>query len=220
MICGSCCDGGYVPRKIGLPASFTNYDMLKAPAAPAVCVACAWAMAGKPPDTLRMWSIVYLPGIGEAPCVHQGPDLGLHAIALRAGDLVHVLRLLCNPPSQPWGCAIADSGKLHVLPYARLNNGTRWTVRFEAVDVSSDASTFREVVAATAALLRAGYPRSHIAACDTNPAMLNKCGGVLIWHDNVLILKTKGRGGVGTLALFLLGQSARGANKKEIWNEW
>jgi len=219
-VCGETCDGGLVPRKIALPASFANYDMLRGPSSAGVCVACAWAMAGRPPDGLRMWTVVAGKGAGEWSREYVvGPQLGQDAVAIHGSDHSQVLRMLLDPPDAEWGVALADSGKLHVVPWGRLNaTQAQWTVRLEALDVVAEAGRFREVVRAAAKLLAAGFLRSHIAECDTSPALLNKCGAA-VWRENIETMKKYGRGGAGRLALFLLGQSAR-KKTKEVWNEW
>jgi len=218
-VCGEQCDGGYVSRMVALPSSFTNYDMLRGPSSSGVCVACAWAMAGSPPDGLRMWSVVTARGAGHWEREYPGPELGKDAVAIHGSDHSQVLRMLLDPPDAEWGVALADSCKLHVVPWGRMNaNRIRWTVRLEALDVVAKTEVFREVVGAAARLLLAGFPRTHIEACNTDPALLNKCG-VEVWRENIATMRKHGRGGAGRCALFLLGQSAR-KQTKEVWNEW
>jgi hypothetical protein len=66
-----------------------NYDILTArrPDLDTVCEPCAWALAGKPPNTLRMWSILTT---ADTPLPPHGPHLAYartvaHASAVKAG---------------------------------------------------------------------------------------------------------------------------------------
>lgn len=62
-----------------------NYDLLTAarPDLSTVCEPCAWALAGKPPNTLRMWSILTTSGTALPP---HGPHLALASAVAKLAE--------------------------------------------------------------------------------------------------------------------------------------
>jgi hypothetical protein len=104
-ICGAPWTRG-VPRDDWAGAQFTGQNRVRCVESGLVCEPCVWAMAGKPPDTLRMTSHLFdgrgwlLPNKGAKP---------LQRSWLRGAK------------SGPWFAAIADSGKKHVVPWTPVN---------------------------------------------------------------------------------------------------
>ncbi len=97
--------------------NFTGQSLVAAPSSTLVCEACVWAMAGRPPDTLRMWCHLY----DEAGYVRTNK-----------GDKPQIRDWLRGPHQGEWFAAIADSGKKHVLPFTPVNPaGSFGSVRFE-----------------------------------------------------------------------------------------
>lgn len=47
------------PSKYALSKTDTDHDRFAAPWSDMVCSACTWCSEGRPPDTLRMWSMLY-----------------------------------------------------------------------------------------------------------------------------------------------------------------
>lgn len=81
-------------------ASFTDHDAAVSPESPWICGGCTWAMTGRPPDTLRGWTLVYREDAGflrnaEADASVLGPQLRL----LRSGG-GDVRDVLLHPPDR------------------------------------------------------------------------------------------------------------------------
>lgn len=144
-----------------LGANFTDRSMYRDHRSSRVCIGCLWCCSGKPPATLRMWSVVAAPNVNLPPshekcAVPTGP--GLHFTNRAAPQAVTAI--LLNPPPGPWMVTVATSGQKHVVPYGTVNHGThQWTVRLESTNVTSNPSEFSTVLTA-AARLRAAKHRA------------------------------------------------------------
>ena len=178
--CGEHMDLGAALADVVDRATFNNWDKLRAPDAGYVCAACTWCTTGRPPEALRFFSVLYRE---DAPCGPSSPAapagwLGSGRVAfLDRRDLSAIRSALLFPPSGPWACGVAKSGKIHVLPFAPVNGGgPAWSVRFERVTVRSSGPAFAAVVGAVAELLAAGYYKSEIASGEPHPSRLAKLG--------------------------------------------
>ena len=112
-ICGAPWSRG-IKRDDWQGSTFTGQNRVRCLDSDAVCEPCAWAMAGRPPDTLRLTS-------------HLFDDAGWRRP--NKGAKPEQLAWLRGPKSGVWFAAIADSGKKHVVPWAPINpsglpNGT------------------------------------------------------------------------------------------------
>lgn len=87
-------------------ATFTGQNRVRCVESDAVCEPCVWAMAGKPPDTLRLTS-------------HLLDDRG--HLTPNKGQKPAQREWLRGPKRGEWFAAIADSGKKHVVPWAPIN---------------------------------------------------------------------------------------------------
>ena len=162
---------------------FGDYELLKCPESPAVCIPCAWSLGSKPPITLRLWSLVYRE---DRPAAPSNPKAYLHHPALHAtakDDLREVVSILVNPPECPWFVTIAVSGQKHTLPWSTLNHGSSaWSVRFEAQTVSSTPDRFARVLDHTSALFLAGVSRDEIASGRINAPSAARAGVSTLRH--------------------------------------
>ena len=147
------------PAAKAIGNNFTDQYLYRRPDSDRICAACTWCCSGKPPATLRMWSIVAAPGI-DLPAsqpkawLRNTPGLCL----TNRADPTPIAGLLLDPPAGEWAATVAISGQKHVVPYSRVNRGRdRWTVRMESTDITADADTWRTVLGHTAALRHAGH---------------------------------------------------------------
>lgn len=129
-----------------------------------VCPACLWCSSGRPPATLRMWTVVAAQGVAlpasqPKAFVQDTPGLCLTSRA----DTRPVIDVLSSPPLGSWCVSVAMSGQKHVLPYASLNRGSgAWSVRVEDHDVAASPWQWNGVFAAALGLRRIGVPADAI----------------------------------------------------------
>lgn len=95
-----------VPRSKWMGANFTDQNRIRCYASEWVCAACVHVMAGKPPDTERMWS--HLVDGDDYTRENKGGKAAMRAFLRRKKAGV-------------WLAAIADSGKKHVIPWTPVN---------------------------------------------------------------------------------------------------
>jgi len=151
--------GSTAPATRVIGNNFTDQYLFHRSDSTRICPACAWCCAGKPPASLRMWSVVAAPGLLLPPSHSrawiQEPDLCL----TNRADPAPIADLLLAPPETEWACTVAVSAQKHVVPYGRVNHGGRgsWTVRMETTDVTADADQWRHVLGHTAALRQDGH---------------------------------------------------------------
>lgn len=180
--------------------TFTDQDRLADRSADATCYPCAWALAGRPPASLRNWTVACAPGAGlgklnpKSAAVVASPRPGLLLTA--RDDMRAVARLLASPPDGPWCVAVAESGQKHSLPWTPVNHGARgWRVRMDALDVHGTPADFAAVLGHVAALRKAGFPASAIEAVDPGgrltaqnlPAWREHAGPLSPWQRSPLL---------------------------------
>lgn len=190
--------------------TFTGHDEAAVPESPWVCAGCTWALTGRPPDTLRLWSVLWVdqtwlredermrlaPSHGSAPAL--GPEIHLN----KKSDLSEFDRILRHPPHGRWACSITDSGKLHVFPFAVVNHGSDpWCVRYERVDVHSDPAEYGRVADAVVAALAAGYFKSELLS-EPFPSRMAKVG-IEAWRSFERAVERHRGGVLLELAVFL-----------------
>lgn len=183
-----------------------NFDLINAsrPDSTRVCVPCAWALAGKPPKTFRMWSVVVTEAHMLAPSLPGVPypsDGHLHLCNRR--DMSQITRILARPPGGAWAVCVAQSGQKHILPYTPVNHGdTAWTVRFEATNVTSTPGAFSTLLGAVASLRVAGHHTQTIVACAPNITAL-KGPGLEAWRTWEPVIRPYRESPLIELAAFL-----------------
>lgn len=111
-----------VLRHRWMGANYTGQNKARCPSSEHVCEACVTVMAGRPPDTERMWS--HLVEGDEHVRVNKGQKPAIRAFLRR-------------PHRAPWFAAIADSGQKHLIPWTPINapNQPGGRVMFEEVIV-------------------------------------------------------------------------------------
>lgn len=147
-----------------LGANFVDRTMFRGPLSTRLCMACLWCCSGKPPSTLRMWSIVAAPDVDLGPS-HEKAFLrdtpGL--LLTNRADPAPIARILADPPAGEWLATVAVSGQKHVLPYAVVNRGAGpWQVRMENTIVAATPETWRQVHVHARALRGLGVPADDV----------------------------------------------------------
>lgn len=153
-ICGAPWSRG-VPREEWNGASFTGQNRVRCVESSTVCEPCVWAMAGKPPDTLRLTSHLVdgrgwlRPNKGAKPAQREW---------------------LRDAKVGSWFAAIADSGKKHVVPWAPVNPAG---LRAGTGDVLFEERQTRlgdwRLVDDLSSLLTAGASKEHVESGDYAP---------------------------------------------------
>lgn len=151
-----------IDRVRWMGASFVGQNRVRRADASHVCESCVWAMAGKPPDTLRMWSHLWSADLGYLR-VNKGSKGAMRAW-LRA------------PKPGAWFAAIADSGQKHVVPWAPVNVGSRGgRVLFEEQLVLLPDAHGWQLVDDLADLLTAGASKEDVGRGDYGSFAWARC---------------------------------------------
>lgn len=213
-ICGGW-DRRCLPLESACPkASFSGHQDMQWLESGAVCRACAWAMEGRPPDTLRMWSILYREDREANPSNPSAPNCGPWVHLENKGNLDAIGCALLTPPQKPWCLSIADSGKIHILPYTPTNTGedrNRWRIRIERENVHGTSDVFGKIMYHISVLIGAGFSKRHILSRDPPPCELVK-KGINIWRENIAALPAFGNTQMERIALMIV--------RKDNANEW
>lgn len=177
--------GETAATKTAIGGNFTDQYLLARPDSPRICYACTWVCSGKPPDTIRMWTVAAAPGRGFGPSHPKSPGWGNSDLLLTArNDMREVVALLADPPDGPWLVSIAETGQKHHLPYARINHGqARWTIRMDAIDITATPAQFRHVLGNTVALRTAGFTAAEIEQLAPQVHKLT-AGNLPIWRHH------------------------------------
>lgn len=195
--------GTGVRTKDALGPGFTDHDKCARVDASHVCVPCVWMISGKPPETFRLWSVVYRADRLAAPSNPKATlEHGPHTHCTSKSDITEIVDVLLSPPDAPWLCALAESGQIHILPWSTINRGRHWTVLYERVRIDSDSETFAEVLYHASALLAAGFIREDVESLDPHPSKLVK-HGIEVWRRHARPLEQWRRSGLLALAIAL-----------------
>lgn len=138
-------------------ANFTGQNKARCPESDYVCEACVMVMAGRPPDTERMWSHLVEGDTHERANKGQKPS---------------ILAFLRRRHSATWFAAIADSGQKHIIPWCQVNTPHRrgGVVLFEEMTVTVPESDGEwGLVDAIAQALTDGLTKEGIASGDYGP---------------------------------------------------
>ncbi|KZS63114.1 hypothetical protein [Mycobacterium ostraviense] len=170
-VCGEHADTTAMMDRIA-GKNFTDQYWLADPKSDRICTACGWVLTGRPPRTLRMWTIVAAPGRDLPPSNPKAWLQGTPGLMLTSrGATRPVVDILTSPPiNDPWVVSVAISGQKHVLPFAEVNHGAgRWQVRMETTTVTSDPAEFAAVLSHARALRAAGHPADAVLALSPRP---------------------------------------------------
>lgn len=166
-----------------LGQNFADRSLFENPNTGRICPGCLWACSGKPPASLRMWSIICAPGHALPPsspkAYLQHPAIFLHNRA--AGRVFG--EFLASPADGPWVMSIALSAQKHVLPYAEINHGSGpWTVRVEDHTVTSTPTQWAAVREHARAIRALGVPEA--AVLDGHPAFIKNRDQLNTWTQH------------------------------------
>lgn len=141
--------------------NFTGQGLVLAPTSPLICEACVWAMAGKPPHTLRSWCHLF--------------D-GRGYVRVNKGDKPAIREWLRGAHEGPWFAAIADSGKKHVLPFSPVNvPGMGGRIRFEDEEVALPRDDGWRILDDATELLTLGATKAEIEPGRYGPRAWSLC---------------------------------------------
>lgn len=197
-----------------LGPGFTDHDQARCPSSSHVCVPCIYILGGKPPDTFRLWSVVYREDRLATPSnLKASYQHGSHTHCTSKSDVSEIVDILLAPPSGQWLCAVADSGQIHILPWSIVNDGSEvWTVRFERLAITSTPAEFAGVLYDVCTLLAAGYIRDDIETLRPHPSKLVKYG-IAIWRAHASPLEKWRRSGLLALAIALTRKDTYAATR-------
>lgn len=172
-MCGSHTDVT-LPTAKALGGNFTDQYLLARPDSHRVCYPCVWVCSGKPPDTVRMWTVLARPDM-TVPASHPKAPFGTDHLWLTArNDMRAAVATLADPPGGPWLLSVAESGQKHHVPYARINHGGgRWTVRMDALDITATPAEFAHVIGHVLRLREAGFTATEIEHLAPTPVRLD-----------------------------------------------
>lgn len=187
-VCGSRAQQTVPARATVGNKTFTDQYLLADAHSGCTCVPCAWAMAGRPPHAIRLWTVAAAPGrdLGPSHPASQAAVAGEHpGLLLTArNDMRPVAGLLCDPPDGPWAVAAAESGQKHTLPYTAVNRGAgRWRVRMDAVTVTSDPAEFAVLLGRCAVLRKDGFTAAEVTAVSP-PAGKLTAARLPVWLEH------------------------------------
>lgn len=86
--------------------NYTGQAKARCPPSDYVCESCIVVMAGRPPDTERMYSHLVE---------------GASWLRVNKGQKPAMREFLRRPKTEPWFAAIADSGQKHIVPWCPIN---------------------------------------------------------------------------------------------------
>lgn len=189
-----------------LSSGFSDFAGISNPDSSEVCAACLFVMAGMPPKTFRMWTTLYgfdAKSNPKAPFQLQGVGL------LNRSDTSQIIQYLLNPPANPWFIAVAQSGKLHILPFTKVNTGleTVFTVRFDAADVRTSQEEFQSTLNDVARLRSFGFSADEITSGRLHSSQI-QMEKVLLWKEFYPSVEKKRTSPLVALCLWLLTKEA------------
>jgi len=179
-----------IPRQKWMGANFVGQNRVRAPAAAFVCEPCVFVCAGRPPDTLRMYSHFWSEPAGWSK--------------LTRADRAKMRERILAEYDGPWFAAIAESGKKHLLPWTPINFAGARVIYFEERRVSMPLDA-RELLDDLARLLAAGASKAEIGRGEYTPFSWRAC------HDEIRAFEARWsrarHGSWFDLALWLAGGS-------------
>lgn len=184
--CALCGTGGVLHGRLN--ANFSDHRLLADPTTRGLCGPCAWALAGKPPEALRMWSVAATPTVKAPSSPPNALWAGEHLQLTTRRDLTWPAQVLADPPAGPWLVAVTESAQRHTVPFSRVNYGAgQWTVRLDGTDITSTPAEWAWLLAITARLRAAGFRASDIeSGRPPAPALTPERVGVWDLHAGLI----------------------------------
>ena len=219
LVCGSTYEMGS-PSKYALSKTDTDRARFAAEWSEMVCTACTWCSEGRPPDTLRMWTVIYRedgqiknPGtFREYITKKQEKKDKIYSVSsllevesrvalINRSDLSPLVRAMVDPPESKWSAAIAESGHIHIVRFAPVNAGRGyWTVIFEREEISATPGEFTKNLWHIANLRQAGFHTEDIENNSPHPKSLRE--HTVEWFTH-MTEAVKNRPDLTRLSLFL-----------------
>jgi hypothetical protein len=203
-MCGSWEQRTAVTAK-AIGGNFTDQYLIARPDSDRICEGCVWICSGKPPATVRMWTVIARPDRPAPPSAGKCvlPTGGFLQYTSRA-DMRWTVATLADPPDGPWLVSVAESGQKHHVPYAQINHGAgRWTVRMDQADIVASPSEFRAVFTHVVALRAAGFTSGEIEQGAPSIVRLSTGDGLAVWRRHGQPLEPFRRSPLLHLACFL-----------------
>lgn len=201
-MCGRDAQITFAARK-ALGTNYTDHYEMARRDSDRVCDTCVWACSGKPPNTLRMWSVLARPD-RPVPTSHPKAPCGSEHLYLTArNDMRAIVNTLADPPDGVWLVSIAESGQKHHVPYAAVNTGRgQWCVRMDGLDVTATPADFRRVFSQVVALRHAGFAADEI---ETLAPIRHKFtpDTLQLWRECAAVLRPWRAGALMHLCCFL-----------------
>jgi hypothetical protein len=198
-------DPSTAPASRALGSNFTDHDLYTRGDADRVCPACLWCCSGKPPASMRMWTVVAAPGLVLPQSHEKAFVTGAGLCLTNRADPGPVIGMLSRPPPGEWVVSVATSGQKHVVPYARVNRGRGvWTVRLENTNVTSDPDEWSTVLTHAASLRAAGHHPDAVLTGDPSMAAIRTAGDLAWWRSHAGPLARYRHAPLLTLALWCL----------------
>jgi hypothetical protein len=137
-------------------------------------------------------------------------DLGSEIYLQNKAEPSYFVKFLSFPPGSDWVCSIADSGKIHVAPYAVVNyDDKQWCVRFEREDVRSDPNTFHGLHGLVVQLLDAKVSKTSITHGDMTVQQWRRAESREAWQQIYPEIRRYRGTAVLRLVLFLSRRSSK-----------
>jgi len=153
-----------VPVERWLGSTFVGQSRVRSPSSAHVCASCVHVMAGRPPDTMRMYSWLV-----DDRCV----------LKFNKGNKPEMRAWLRAPKEGPWFAAIADSGQKHVIPWTPVNppNTRRGAIMFEEtlVTIPIDHASGWTLVDRMTTLLTAGATKEEVERGEYGQGSYQRC---------------------------------------------
>ncbi len=141
-------------------SNFTGQNRVRCAESAYVCEPCVVVMAGKPPNTERMWTHLV-----------EGDS----HVRVNKGQKPTIREFVRRKHTATWFAAIADSGKKHIIPWAPVNGpGVGGFVIFEeaVIEVPANTSMLDDI----ADLLTAGATKEEMLHGGYGPRAWQLCG--------------------------------------------
>ena len=165
-VCGGASTRG-MDRVRWMGSNYTSQNRAMMPASQLVCEACVTVMAGRPPNTERMWSHLV-----------EGAD----HVRLNKGSKPVMREFIRRAHNAAWFAAIADTGQKHIVPWCVVNaaNQRGGVVLFEEtlVELPRDDAGW-SLIDAIADILTAGATKEEITTGNYGSRAWQLCGARL-----------------------------------------
>ena len=206
-VCGIPINGECVLIENAFGDNFTERQYILYSSHVHVCLACIWAMSGRPSKTnspVRMYSILYREDVNNWNSSELAPNSNGAIKFANKSDLDYFWMTLVKPPCCKWFLSLADSGKIHTLPNTKVNHdNVSWTIRFERQTITSTPKLLGNILFHTMSLYAGKFSVQDIVGMNPHPSVIAK-NGVSLWREHIEPLKPFRGSALIDLATFFL----------------